>query len=342
MTSLLPSDKTGIALVYVDEQAAGITRRRCGKGFRFCLPDGKAVTDPVEIQRLRSIGLPPAYRNCWYCLDPNGHLQATGFDERGRKQYRYHPLFRSQKEDEKFALCAQFGHTLPRLRARVEDDLASRKLTFERTVAAIVRLLDVGLLRVGNEQYARENDSYGATTLRTDHAELRGQKVKLRYRGKSGKEWNRAITDKALARFVRQVQDLPGQKLFQFVDAQGTPHPVSSSDVNAYIHDVMGGDFSAKHFRTFGASVVAYAALVAARGNISLRELTLVVSQALGNTPAIARKSYIHPALIDLCQNGPEAGTDPWTLPRSTRWLTRTERGLIAYLDALKPAKRAR
>ncbi|MBB6124532.1 DNA topoisomerase-1 [Sphingobium subterraneum] len=326
-----------MTIIYVDEQAAGITRRRFGKGFRFCFADGAPVTDPDEIERLRSIGLPPAYRDCWYCPDPNGHLQATGFDDRGRKQYRYHPLFRSQKEDEKFALCAQFGRILPKLRERVEQDLASRKLTFERTVAAIVRLLDAGLLRVGNDQYAKENDSYGATTLRADHAELRGQKVKLRYRGKSGKEWNRAITDKALARFVRQVQDLPGQKLFQFVDAQGDPHPVSSSDVNAYIHDVMGEAFSAKHFRTFGASVVAYEALVASQGTMKLREMTLVVSQALGNTPAIARKSYIHPALIALCQDGPAEGTDPWTLPRSTRWLTRTERGLIAYLDALNP-----
>ncbi|WBH16185.1 DNA topoisomerase IB [Sphingomonas radiodurans] len=321
------------AIIYHDDEEPGITRRKMRHGWGYFDPAGARITDRDEIERLNAIGLPPAYRDAWFCPDPNGHIQAVGWDEKGRKQYRYHAEFRAAREDEKYNLCGSFGRALPKLRARVEVDLASRGHSKEKTIAAIVKLLDVGHLRIGNEVYAKSNKSFGVTTLRDRHAEIRGSRLRLQYKAKSGKLKTLTINDGSLARFVKKCQDLPGQKLFQYVDATGEPRPVTSGDVNTYIKEATGGDFTAKHFRTWGASAIAFEALSAAKKNISLKTMLAPVTERLGNTPAIARKSYVHPALIALVKEGQEEFRAALHLPRSTRWLSRAERGLIAFLD---------
>ena len=318
-------------IVHANDSLPGISRQALKRGWAYYLPDGTRITDREEIDRLNAVGMPPAYRDCWFCLKPNGHIQATGYDDRGRKQYRYHPEFRAAREAEKYGGCAAFGRALPKLRARIEADLSIRGLRKERTLAAVVRLLDLAKVRVGNEQYAAANKSFGATTLRRRHLDLNGQRMRLRYRAKSGREHDLTISDRRLLRFVRAMQDLPGQHLFQYLDEDGVARPISSGDVNAYIADAMGGDFTAKHFRTWGASTVAFETL--ASGPVSLNQMIAPVAQALGNTPAISRKSYIHPALIELCKSGQDEWREGLRLPRSTRYLTRYERGLIAFLD---------
>lgn len=318
-------------IVHANDSLPGISRRALKRGWAYYLPDGTRIIDREEIDRLNAVGMPPAYRDCWFCLKPNGHIQATGYDDRGRKQYRYHPEFRAAREAEKYGGCAAFGRALPKLRARIEADLSTRGLRKERTLAAVVRLLDLAKVRVGNEQYAAANKSFGATTLRRRHLDLKGQRMRLRYRAKSGREHDLTITDRRLLRFVRAMQDLPGQHLFQYLDEDGVARPISSGDVNAYIADAMGGDFTAKHFRTWGASTVAFETL--ASGSVSLNQMIAPVALALGNTPAISRKSYIHPALIELCKSGQDEWREGLRLPRSTRYLTRYERGLIAFLD---------
>jgi DNA topoisomerase-1 len=320
-------------IVYHDDEEPGITRKKMRHGWGYFDPDGARITDRDEIDRLNAIGLPPAYHDAWFCPDPNGHIQAVGWDEKGRKQYRYHPDFRAAREDEKYNLCASFGRALPKLRERVEADLKSRAHSKEKTIAAIVKLLDIGHLRVGNETYAKSNKSFGVTTLRDRHAKIKGSTLRLQYRAKSGKLKTLTITDGSLARFVKKCQDLPGQKLFQYVDAEGQPRPVTSSDVNAYIKEATGGDFTAKHFRTWGASAIAFETLAGATMDIGLKTLLEPVTERLGNTPAIARKSYVHPALIALVKDGQEAFRTALNLPRSTRWLSRAERGLIAFLE---------
>ncbi|WP_448660501.1 DNA topoisomerase IB [Sphingomonas sp. CJ99] len=323
-------------LSYCDDGQPGITRERDGDGpWRYRRPDGRLIRDKRDIARLNAIALPPAYRNAWFCADPKGHIQATGIDERGRKQYRYHTDFRAAREAEKFAACAAFGQALPRLRAQVVRDLARRDLCRERAVAAVVRLLDLGRVRVGNEGYVRANKSFGATTLRRRHAKLTGQRIKLSYTAKSGRRRVLTITDGSLSRFVKRCQDLPGQHLFAWLDDTGQAHPVTSSHVNEYIRAAMGDGFTAKHFRTWGASVIAFETLVLAGDRVpTLKSLLEPVVAALGNTPAVARKSYVHPALLDRCLAGSGAEGPPLALPRSTRHLSRAERGLIAFLQA--------
>ncbi|MCE7795239.1 DNA topoisomerase IB [Sphingobium sufflavum] len=321
-------------LRFTDDSTPGIARRRKGQYFAFFTADGARVTDRAEIERLRAIGLPPAYERCWYCPDPDGHLQATGYDARGRKQYRYHPAYRETQDAGKYAGCAAFGHALPKIRARVEADLRQRSVSRDRALAALVRLLDIGMIRIGNDRYAQENKSYGATTLRMRHAAVEGGALRLCYRGKSGKMHERRVRDAGLTRFVRAMQDLPGQRLFQYVDQAGARHDVTSTDVNAYLHAHMGPDISAKHFRTWGGSVTAFAALWHGEGQMTLKTMLDEVAQALGNTPAISRKSYVHPALIDLARSGDQpAWRAAARLPRATRWLSREERGLIAFLE---------
>jgi len=320
-------------LVYCDDSEPGITRRKLKRGWSYWDGEGKRITDRDEIDRLNGIGLPPAYGDAWYCPRANGHIQAVGRDDKGRKQYRYHPEFREKREAAKYDRCAAFGHALPRLRAQVEADLATRAHSKVRTVAAIVKLLDIGYLRIGNDSYAKANKSFGATTLRDRHADIRGKTLKLQYRAKSGKMKTLRITDGSLARFVKKCQDLPGQRLFQYVGEDGAPHPVTSSDVNDYIREATGDDFTAKHFRTWGASVLAFEALAEAKEPLSLRAMLEPVTEALGNTPAIARKSYVHPALIALAKDGQKQFRETLDLPRRKQYLSRTERGLIAFLE---------
>ncbi len=328
-------------LAYCDDSQPGITRRKMRHGWAYFDADGKRITDRDEIDRLNAIGLPPAYRDAWFSTKPNGHIQAIGWDEKGRKQYRYHLDFRSRQDSAKYEGCAAFGRRLPKLRARVEADLKLRGVTRDKAVAAVVRLLDIGHIRVGNKGYAKANNSFGATTLRNRHAKITGDTLKLKFRAKSGKERVMTITDKTLSRFVRKCQDLPGQHLFQWVDGEGEPHPVSSSDVNEYIREAMDDDFTAKHFRTWGASVMAFEALVGADKDIGLKTMLEPVTEALGNTPAIARKSYVHPLLIALVKDGDQSALRALPLPRTTPHLTRTERGLIALLDMGAKERRA-
>ncbi len=326
-------------LVFVDDRQPGITRRAGEGGWTYHDATGAQIDDAAVISRLAAVALPPAYCDAWYCPDPNGHLLATGIDARGRKQYRYHPDFRKQRECAKFDGLAQFGQSLPLVRRRVEADLARGGFGRDRAIAAVVRLLDTGAIRVGNEAYARSNQSFGATTLRKRHANLRGQSLRLHFRGKSGKMHDLRLTDRAMLRFVRRLQDLPGQHLFQFLDAAGEPCPVGSSDVNAYLHETMGAAFSAKHFRTWGGSVTAFEALVTSPEPLKLRELLEQVSQSLGNTPAIARKSYIHPAVLEIAadRHAQAQLRHDLRLPRQTRWLSRYERGLMVLLERTPP-----
>jgi DNA topoisomerase-1 len=321
-------------IVYSDDGAPGITRKKVRHGWGYWDAKGNRVTDRDEIDRLNAIGLPPAYTDAWFCPRPNGHIQAVGWDEKGRKQYRYHNDFREAREAEKYELCAEFGRRLPKLRKKVEQDLRHRKMDKARAVAAVVRLLDLGFVRIGSEAYVKSNKSYGATTLRKRHADVDGRVLKLQYKAKSGKLRQMSVADGSLIRFVRRCQDLPEQHLFAWLDEDGEAHPVTSSDVNDYIHAAMGQDFTAKNFRTWGASVLAFEALAGAKRDISLKTMLEPVTEALGNTPAIARKSYVHPRLIDLAKNGQAAFREALTLPRKTKYLSRAERGLIAFLES--------
>jgi len=323
------------ALVFADDGTPGITRKRIRNSWGYFAPDGSRITDRDEIDRLNKIALPPAYIDCWYATDPDAHLLAFGFDARGRKQYRYHPGWTEERAARKFDLCPAFGLALPKLRKRIEADLAGRTLGRERAIASVVALLDTGAIRVGNEAYARTNKSFGATTLRNRHAKIEGRVLRLRFKGKSGKLHEIDCTDAKLVRCVRRMQDLPGQNLFQYLDDSGDPVPVSSGDVNGYIHETMGDQFTARNFRTWTASAIAFG-LVCANPQIGLKPLLEQVAERLGNTPAIARKSYVHPAVLAAVQG--DAGYTallPGRLPRATKWLSGDERGLIGFLDAL-------
>jgi DNA topoisomerase I len=321
-------------LVFADEEVPGIRRRWLRGHWAYFNADGARIVDRNEIDRLNHIGLPPAYEQAWFSPDPNAHIQATGIDARGRKQYRYHPDFTAERNASKFARCAAFGKALPLIRARVERDLAKRSLSRERALASVVRLLDTGRIRVGNEAYARANGSFGATTLRMRHAKLDHDKLTLRFKAKSGKLCTLKVTDRGLVRFVKQIQDLPGQHLFQCVGPDGEIDTVGSADVNAYIRETMrsieGEGFTAKHFRTWRASALAYEWL-STQDHPRLRPMLDFVANELCNTPAIVRKSYVHPVLIDLAKA--ESTHDRLPLPRRTKWLSRFERGLITFLE---------
>ncbi|MEZ5679804.1 MAG: DNA topoisomerase IB [Erythrobacter sp.] len=319
-------------LIYVDDDLPGISRKGAGRGWAYYDPQGQLISDAEEKRRLNAVALPPAYIDAWFCPAPNGHILATGVDAKGRKQYRYHPEFRAQRESEKFDSCVAFGNLLPLVRKRVESDLAGHKLTFERAVASVVRLLDLGAVRVGNEGYAQRNQSFGATTLRRRHAEVTGKTLRLRYKGKSGKMRDVTLTDRSLVRVVRKMQDLPGQNVFKYVDEDGDVQSVDSGDVNAYLEETMGERFTAKNFRTWHASVMGFECLRTGEGEMPMKALLDCVAAKLGNTPAVTRKSYIHPAVIDLVERQEE-----WRavleLPRATKWLTREERGLLDLLE---------
>lgn len=323
---------SAVRLIHVDDSLPGIGRERAGDGWRYRDAKGRLIRDRHEIARLNAIALPPAYEDAWFCPAPNGHILATGYDARGRKQYRYHPEFRLAREADKYDRCAAFGHALPLLRARLADDLARRTLCQERVVGAVVRLLDLAALRVGNEEYVTANKSFGATTLRQRHASLTGRTLRLNYRAKGGTERVVTISDRSLITLVRRLQDLPGQKLFQYND-EGEFCAVGSEDVNAYIRDAMGEEFSAKHFRTWSASVEAFAFLYDAGEPPTLKMLLAHVSDWLGNTPAIARKAYIHPAMIAAAQERGDFAAAAGPLPRATKYLSRYERGFLTYLE---------
>jgi DNA topoisomerase I len=331
-------------LRHSSDSEAGYTRRRVGRSWGYFDEHGKRVTDRDEIDRLNAVALPPAYTDAWFCKYANGHLQATGRDDRGRKQYRYHSDFRQRREGSKYAGCLEFGKALPKLRARVERDLGRRKLERDTVLAAVVRLLDREHIRVGNEEYARDNKSFGATTLRTRHLKRSGGKLKMRFPGKSGVIHEKTITDRNLLRVVKKCQDLPGQMLFQYVNGDGIPQPVTSADVNDYIRNATGGDFTAKHFRTWGASVIFFKQMLAKaeEKRLSLKTALEPVAEALGNTPAISRKSYVHPSLIEALQEDPRDPLHGFSPPPPRRRLTAAESAFLAYLTKLERRGRSR
>lgn len=328
-------------LSYTDDSKPGITRKKIGRAWGYFDSAGKRITDRDEIDRLNGVGLPPAYTDAWFSTKANGHIQAVGWDEKGRKQYRYHPDFRETRDASKYERTCEFGEALPKLRKQVRGDLRQRAMSKERAVAAVIRLLDISHIRVGNESYAKDNKSFGATTLRKRHAKVSGGTVKLKFKAKSGKECSCSLSDKSLARFVKACQDLDDQHLFAWVDEAGEAQPVGSSDVNAYIRDVTGEDFTAKHFRTWAASVTAFETLAQAEHDLSLKAMLEPVTLKLGNTAAIARKSYVHPRLIGLIKRGQTAFRKRLKLPRDGRWLSSSERGLIKFLGGRAPVKAA-
>lgn len=297
-------------LVYLSDDVAGLSRRRAGTGFSYRWPDGTRVTDEHTLRRVKALAIPPAWSDVWISPDPRSHLQATGWDARGRKQYRYHAGWRKVRDEAKFERLAGFGRALPALRAQVAVDLARRDLSRRRVDAALVELLDRTLIRVGNEEYARANGSFGLTTLRDEHACIAGSRIELAFRAKGGKVRTEVVTDRRLARLVRRCQELPGQVLFQYVDEGGVVRPIGSREVNDYLHEVTGGPFTAKDFRTWGASVAVLSALREAdppppsgRGAQAQARRTVVSAIAmaatrLANTPAVCRTSYVHPAVI--------------------------------------------
>lgn len=320
----------------------GFNRRRMGRYWAYFDEKGERITDREVIERLNAIGLPPAYVDAWFCADPDGHLQATGVDARGRKQYRYHLDFRATAEASKFAGLREFGKALPKLRRRVERDLGRRKLSRDAVLAAVVRLLDTEYLRVGNEQYAKANKSFGATTLLRRHVKQTGRKLKMRFAGKHGIVREVTITDRRLSRVVHKCQELPGQALFQYINGGGEPQQITSADVNDYIREAAGGDFTAKHFRTWAASVIAFEQLLEAseERKISVNTMIEPVAEALGNTVAISRKSYVHPALVLVAKERPRDPLKGMERPRARKWLSSAEVGLLKFLSG-KP-KRSR
>ena len=330
-------------LRHSSDSEPGYTRKRHGRYWQYFDEKGERLTDRDEIERLNAIALPPAYTDAWFCKDANGHVQATGKDARGRKQYRYHPDYRAKRDASKYDGCREFGETLPKLRARVERDLKKRKLARDTVLAAVVRLLDREHIRVGNEQYAKENKSFGATTLRSRHLKKSGGKLKMRFAGKHGIVREVTITDANLKRVVRKCEDLPGQMLFQYVNGDGNPQAVTSTDVNDYIREATGGDFTAKHFRTWGASVIFFEQLLAKaeQERISLKTVLEPVAEALGNTPTISRKSYVHPCLIDALQDDPRDPLRGMERPRARRRLSSAETGLLKFLKR-KPRRAGR
>lgn len=328
-------------LRHSSDSEPGFTRKKNGRYWQYFDEKGKRVTDRDTIDRLNALALPPAYTDAWFCKDANGHIQATGKDARGRKQYRYHADYRAKQDASKYEGCIEFGEALPKLRAQVEKDLRKRSLTREAVIAAVVRLLDKEHVRIGNEQYARTNKSFGATTLRTRHVKTTGSTLTMRFTGKHGIVHTLKLTDSNLKRIVRRCQDLPGQMLFQYEGDDGEPRAVTSADVNVYIREATGCDFTAKHFRTWGASVIFFDQLLqlAEKDKVSLKTILEPVADALGNTPTMARNSYVHPRLVDAVKEDPRDPLGSLRLPRARKRLSTAESGLLAFLKA-KPKRR--
>ncbi|KQP45060.1 DNA topoisomerase IB [Pseudorhodoferax sp. Leaf274] len=345
VTAVLTADSAVPAgLVYVHDGLPGITRRRSGKGFSYQRPDGARLADAAHLQRIRALAIPPAYTQVWICTRANGHLQATGRDARGRKQYRYHADWHLAQDAGKYARLQAFAQVLPRIRAAVRRDLAlAGPLQRDCVLAAVVRLLDTTLARVGNDVYARENGSYGLTTLRARHAQVRGSAVRLRFKGKSGVEHAVALDDARVARVVRRCQELPGQELFQYLDDAGERHLIDSDGVNAYLRAASGGDFTAKDFRTWHASVHALAlarsrpcapeASQAAR-RMAAKALLAEVAAKLGNTVAVCRKAYVHPAVLALLLQEAPPPACLETAPRRKAGLSAAECRFLGFLES--------
>ena len=293
-------------LVYVTDDKPGITRRKAGHGWGYATAKGERIKDRTVIDRLNALAIPPAYTDVWICPNPRGHLQATGRDAKGRKQYRYHEKFREVRDGTKYEHMIDFAHALPAIRARVDADMKLRGLPRAKVLATVVHLLETTMIRVGNADYARQNESYGLTTLENEHVDVAGSQLKFHFKGKSGKTWKLSIRDRRVARIVKASQELPGEHLFQYLDDDGERREVTSGDVNDYLRDVAGAGITAKDFRTWTGTVLAALALAefeavdsAAAAKRNIRAAIEQVAARLGNTPTVCRKCYVHPEVLD-------------------------------------------
>jgi len=325
-------------LRYVTDSAPGLRRRRAGRGFTYADATGERITDRTLLARIKSLAVPPAWTEVWICPSPRGHMQATGRDARGRKQYRYHPRWHRARDEAKYERVIAFGKALPKIRKRVDHDLGLPGLPRERVLAAVVRLLEKTRVRVGNEEYARDNRSFGLTTLRDRHADVGETRIRFRFRGKGGKEHDVELSDRRLARIVARCQELPGQALFTYLDEDGEPRIVDSADVNDYLREITGEEFTAKDFRTWSGTVLAAWALSEleafdseAQAKKNVVRAVEAVAEQLGNTPAISRKSYVHPSVIDAYLDG--------DVVRAAR--RRAEQRLSESLQDLEPEEAA-
>ena len=299
-------------LSYVTDQDPGIRRRPArGHGFNYLDASGRPITDEKTLDRIRALAIPPAWTDVWISPKASGHIQATGRDLRGRKQYRYHARWQEERDAGKYDRLIAFGRALPRLRKRVDEDLARRGLSREKVLAAVIRVMETTLIRVGNEEYVKQNKSFGLTTLRDRHVRIGSSRAQFEFRGKSGKIHKTGFNDRRLARVLKACQDIPGQRLFQYVDEAGERHAVESADVNAYVRETLGEDFSAKDFRTWAGTVTAAQALMrsepcagGAQAKRAINTCVKAVAGLLGNTAAVARKAYIHPAVLDAYAEG--------------------------------------
>ena len=298
-------------LRYVSDDQPGYTRKAKGDEFEYFDAEGKPIRDEQRLLRIKRLAIPPAYTDVWICPSPNGHIQATGRDARGRKQYRYHERWREVRDENKYEKMMLFGEALPKIRKRVEADLALPGLPREKVLATVVQLLQRTLIRIGNEEYARENKSFGLTTMKNHHVDVKGAKLRFRFRGKSGKKHEVDIEDRHIAKIISKMQDLSGQDLFQYVDDDGQVHDVTSEDVNSYLREITGEDFTAKDFRTWAGTVLTAMALHAVgafetkkQAKANIKDAISAVSKILGNTPAICRKCYVHPAVLESYLDG--------------------------------------
>jgi DNA topoisomerase I len=310
------SSARSAGLRYVSDDKPGIKRVRRGRGFSYTGTDGQTIRDKGELDRIRALAIPPAWTDVWICPTPRGHIQASGRDVKGRKQYRYHDRWREVRDEAKFERMIAFGEALPVIRERTGEHLRQRGLPREKILAVVVRLLESTRIRVGNEEYARENESYGLTTLQGEHVDVNGSEITFDFKGKSGKVHHVSVRDRRVAAVVRKLLDLPGQELFQYIDEAGDVHAISSDDVNTYLRDITGNDFTAKDFRTWAGTVLAAHALREigefdgdAEGRTNVVRAVEAVAKRLGNTPTICRKCYVHPAVIDAYLDGTMAST---------------------------------
>jgi DNA topoisomerase-1 len=331
------------SLTYVSDLEPGIRRRKAGAGFAFVESNGKRIADKKTLDRIEALVIPPAWTDVWISADPDGHIQATGRDQRGRKQYRYHPRWSESRGEVKYSSLADFARALPKLRERIDADLRRRELPRDRVVASIVWLLDNTMIRVGNSVYARDNKSFGLTTLKTKHVEVEGAKLRFAFKGKSGKEWKLKLVDRRMARIVRAIQELPGQHLFQYIDETGERRAVRSQDVNDYIREATGSEFSSKHFRTWGGTVralslFAQVPLPETKAGAS-RAMNIVIDEVarhLGNTRAVCRQCYIHPKVMESWSEGrlAEELAEAKRLRRKRPGLDDEEAQVLRWLEA--------
>jgi DNA topoisomerase-1 len=335
-------------LVYVDQNAAGFRRRRAGKSFAYYDLHNRLIRDASVLARIRALAIPPAYEDVWISPIAAGHIQATGRDARGRKQYRYHRLWNERSGAAKFDRMATFARGLPALREQLSKDLQSGSLTRRRVLAAVVHLLESTLIRVGDDEYARQNKSFGLTTLIDRHVLVEGAKLRFEFTGKSGKMWRLSLTGRRMARVVRECQELPGQRLFRYVDERGWRLAVTSADVNAYLREISGRDITAKDFRTWAGTWRAATALAktgpcasVAEAKRNVRKVVAEVAERLGNTPTVCRKSYIHPEIVEAYFKG-ELRLRPVAVAAGPNELSAEERSVLAFLKrAGRPAKSA-